>query len=60
MVASSLARITGLRTGITKIPVPTLIFVVRAATAVNSARASWIGKFGSTPSKMWSQAQSDS
>ena len=60
MVASSLARITGLRIGITRMPVPTLILVVRAAIAVRIVSASWIGKLGSTPSRMWSQAQSDS
>ena len=33
---------------------------VRAATAVRIVRASWMGKLGSTPSRMWSQAHSDS
>ena len=60
MVASSLARITGLRIGITRMPVPILILDVRAATAVRMISASWMGKFGSTPSRMWSQAQIDS
>jgi hypothetical protein len=53
-------RITGLRMGITRMPVPTLILEVRAATAVRIVSASWIGKLGSTPSRMWSQAHSDS
>ena len=36
------------------------IELVRAAMAVRMISASWIGKFGSTPSRMWSQAQIDS
>ena len=60
MVASSLASSTGLRIGSTRMPVPILILVVRAAIAVRMISASWIGKFGSTPSRMWSHAHSDS
>ena len=41
-------------------PVPSLIFLVRAAMAVSSVKDSMIGKFGSTPSRMWSQTQSES
>ena len=52
IVASCFARITGLRIGITRMPVPSLIFVVRAATAVRIDSDSMIGKFGSTPSRM--------
>ena len=33
-------------------PVPSLIFVVRAAIAVSSVSESMIGKLGSTPSRM--------
>ena len=33
-------------------PVPSLIFLVRAAMAVSSVKDSMIGKFGSTPSRM--------
>ena len=40
MVASSFASSTGLRTGITRMPVPTLILVVRAAIAVRMISAS--------------------
>jgi len=54
MVASSFASSTGLRIGSTRMPVPILILVVRAATAVRIASDSWMGKFGSTPNRMWS------
>ena len=37
-----------------------LIFFVRAAIAVSSVSESMIGKFGSTPSRMWSHTQSES
>ena len=57
---SSLARITGLRIGMTRTPMPSLIVCVRAAIAVRIDRASMIGKLGSTPSRMWSHAQIDS
>ena len=52
MLASCLARITGLRIGSTRMPVPSLILFVRAAMAVRSVSDSMIGKFGSTPSRM--------
>ena len=52
MHASCLARMTGLRIGSTRMPVPSLIFLVRAAMAVSSVKDSMIGKFGSTPSRM--------
>ena len=51
MLASCFARITGLRSGSTRMPVPSLIFFVRAAIAVSSVSDSMIGKFGSTPSR---------
>ena len=41
-------------------PVASLIFVVRAAMAVSNVSESTIGKDGSTPSRMWSQTQSES
>ena len=52
MLASCLASTTGLRSGSTRMPVPSLIFLVRAAIAVSSVSDSMIGKFGSTPSRM--------
>ena len=60
MLEICLASTTGLRSGSTRIPVPSLIVVVRAATAVSSDRASMIGNGGSTPSRIWSQTHSDS
>ena len=60
MLASSLASTTGLRSGSTRTPVPSLIVRVRAAIAVSMVSESMIGKLGSTPSRTWSQAQSDS
>ena len=50
MLASCLARTTGLRSGRTRMPVPSLIVFVRAAMAVSSVSDSMIGKFGWTPS----------
>ena len=52
MHASCLARITGLRIGSTRMPVPSFILLVRAAIAVSSVKDSMIGKFGSTPSRI--------
>ena len=52
MHASCLARMTGLRIGSTRMPVPSFTFLVRAAIAVSSVKNSMIGKLGSTPSKM--------
>ena len=52
MLDSCLASTTGLRSGSTRMPVPSLILLVRAAMAVSSVSESMIGKFGSTPSRM--------
>ena len=60
MLESCLASVTGLRSGSTRIPVASLIFFVRAAIAVSSVSESKTGKFGSTPSRMWSQTHSES
>ena len=56
----ALAVTTGLRRGSTSTPVPSLILLVRAATAPRVVIESMMGKEGSTPRRMWSQAQSDS
>ncbi len=56
----ALAATTGLRSGSTSTPVPSLIVRVRAATAPSMVIESTIGNEGSTPSSTWSQAQSDS
>src|SRR5690242_3792074 len=55
-----LAATTGLRSGSTRTPVPSLIVRVRAATAPSMVMESTMGNEGSTPSSTWSQAQSDS
>ena len=57
---SALAATTGLRSGSTSTPVPSLIRRVRAATAPSMVIESRMGKAGSTPSSTWSHAQSDS
>ena len=57
---SALAATTGLRSGSTRTPVPSLIVRVRAATAPSMVMESTMGKEGSTPRSTWSQAQSDS
>src|SRR5262245_27185944 len=57
MHASRLARITGLRIGSTRMPVPSLILLVRAAMAVSRVKDAMIGKLGSTRARMWSQIQ---
>ena len=49
---SSFASTTGLRSGKTSTPVPSLIFVVCAATALSRVSESMTGKGGSTPRKM--------
>ncbi len=57
---NSLASTTGLRSGKTKTPVPSLILLVRAATALNRVSESITGNGGATPRKMWSQTQTES
>ena len=52
MLESCLASATGLRSGSTRMPVPSLILLVRAAIAVRMVSESMIGKCGSTPSRM--------
>ena len=59
-LANSLANTTGLRKGSTRTPVPSLIRLVRAASAVNRVSESSTGKGGSTPRMMWSQTQTES
>ena len=60
MLESCLASVTGLRRGRTRTPVPTFKRLVRAAIPVSTVSESMIGKFGSTPSKMWSHTQTES
>src|SRR6266849_2761179 len=56
-LASSLASTTGLRNGSTSTPVPSLILVVRAATAASKVSESRTGKGGSTPRRIWSETE---
>ena len=60
MLESCLASVTGLRRGRTRTPVPIFKRLVRAAIPVSAVSESMIGKFGSTPSRMWSQTQTES
>ena len=59
-LARTLAVTTGLRSGSTITPVPNRMRSVRTAMAVRMVSESSTGKLGSTPSRTWSQAHSDS
>ena len=52
MLDSCFASVTGLRRGNTRMPVPSLMRVVRAAMPVSTVRESMIGKLGLTPSSV--------
>ena len=60
MLESCFASTSGFLSGKTSTPVPSLILLVRAATAVRSVNDSMMGKCGSTPSRIWSHTQRDS